>query len=101
MPQGDRTGPQGQGRKLVGARENAALKAGAPHHRDKVVWEPAGVKAVDQAEVPAGVRAKAKAPDRAAAGSINLLTNQFTPLNISKKTSEANLTGAIQPINDN
>jgi len=29
-----------------------------------VVREPAGVKAVDQAEAPAGVRAKAEAPDR-------------------------------------
>ena len=29
-----------------------------------MVWEPAGVKAVDQAEAPAGVRAKAEAPDR-------------------------------------
>ncbi len=51
------------------ARENAALKAGPPHHRDKVVWEPAGVKAVDQAKAPAGVRAKAEAPDRAAEGN--------------------------------
>jgi len=36
----------------------------------------AGAAAADQAKVPAGVRAKAEVPDRAAAGRINQVTNQ-------------------------
>jgi hypothetical protein len=84
-----------------------------PNHRDKVVWEPAGVKAVDQAEAPAGVkareqvgepdrvRAKAEERDRAVEGSLNKSTNGFIPLNFSKKTSESNLTRTIQLINHN
>jgi hypothetical protein len=55
---------------------NAALKANPPLRRDKVVWEQAGDKAADQAEAPAGVRAKAEVADRAAAGSRNTLINQ-------------------------
>ena len=76
MPQGDRTGPQGQGPKTGRSRENAVLKAEPPHHRDKAVGEPVRVKAGDQARAPAGVRAKAEAPGRAAVDSLNILTNQ-------------------------
>ena len=52
------------------------LKTELPHHRIKVVWEPAGVKAGDQAKVPAGVRVKAEVQDRAKAGGLNQSTNQ-------------------------
>ena len=93
--------PRARARRQDEAGENAARKVEPPHHRVKVVGDPARAKAVDQARAPAGVRAKAEAPDKVAGGSFNILTNQFTPLNFSKKTSEANLTGAIQLINDN
>ena len=42
------------------------LKAEPPHRKDRT----AGVAARDQAEVPAGVRAKAEAADKAEAGSL-------------------------------
>jgi hypothetical protein len=71
MPQGDRTGPQSQGPKPEKTRGNVVLKADPPHRKNGA----AEVEARDQAEVPAGVRAKAEAPDKAAAGSLNQLTN--------------------------
>ena len=101
--------PRARVRRRDEARENAALKTELPNHRDKVVWEPA----VDQAEVPAGVkareqvgepdrvRAKAEERDRALEGSLNKSTNGFIPLNFLKKTSKANLTGTIQLISHN
>jgi len=73
MPRGDRSGPQGQGPKTGRGRGNAVLKAEALHHRIKTVWEPAGVKAGDQAKVPAGVRAKAEVQARAKAGDLDIL----------------------------
>jgi len=58
---------------------NAARKAEHPHHRAKVVWEPAGVRAREQAGVPDRVREKAEVPDRAAVGDLNKSTIQ--PIN--------------------
>ncbi len=58
---------------------NAARKAKQPHHRARAVWEPAGVRAREPASVPAEVRVKAKAPDRAVAGDLNKSTIQ--PIN--------------------
>ena len=55
------------------AWENAVLKAEPPHRRDKA----ARVKAGGQARTPAGVKAKAEAPDRVAVGSLNILPNQL------------------------
>ena len=42
------------------------LKAEPPHRKDRT----AGVAARDQAEVPAGVRAKAEVPDKAEVGGL-------------------------------
>ena len=61
-------------RKRDEAGENAVPKAKAPNHRIKTVWEPAGVKAGDQAEAPAGVRAKAEVQDRVQAGGLDTPT---------------------------
>ena len=55
---------------------NVARKTERTNHGVKAVWEPTEVKAEDQAKAPAGVRVKAKAPDRAAAGSLNKSSNQ-------------------------
>lgn len=63
MPQGDRTGPQGQGPKTG--------------------------QGGDQDRAPAGARAKAEAAGRVAAGSLNILTNQFAPLNSCPMKCEA------------
>ena len=59
-------------RKQDVAWENAVRKAEPPHRRDKA----ARVKARVQARAPAGVKAKAEAPDRVAVGSLNSLPNQ-------------------------
>ena len=53
--------------------ENAVLKAEAPHHRVKTVWEPEEARAGDQAKAPAGVSARAEVPERAKAGGLNIL----------------------------
>jgi hypothetical protein len=53
------------------------LNAETPHHRVKAVWEPAGVKAREQAGVQAGVREKAEVADKAAIGSLNKSTIQL------------------------
>ena len=71
--------PRARARKRGEAGENADLKVKAPLHRIKAAGEPAGVKGGDQAKAPAGVRAKAAVLDKAAAGSVNQLTNQ--PIN--------------------
>jgi uncharacterized protein (DUF2342 family) len=63
--------PKARARKADEAVVNAAPKAERPNHRVKAAWEPAGSKAENQAEAPAGVRVKAKAPDKAVAGSHN------------------------------
>jgi hypothetical protein len=48
------------------------LKTEPSHHRVKAVWEPAEVKAGDQAKVPGGGRLKAEALDKAAVSSLNI-----------------------------
>ncbi len=68
--------PRARARKQDATWENAVLKTEILHRKDKAVWEPEGVKAVDQAKAPAGVRAEGEAPDRVAVGSLNILTNQ-------------------------
>jgi len=69
--------PRARARKPDEAGENAARKVEPPHHRVKVVGDPARAKAVDQARAPAGVRAKAEAPGRVAVGSLDMSSNQL------------------------
>jgi hypothetical protein len=56
------------------AAGNVVLKAEAPHRRIRAVWEPAEVKAGDQAVAPAGVRAEAEVPDRDKVGGLKKST---------------------------
>ena len=61
--------PRARARKPDEAGENAARKVEPPHHRVKVVGDPARVKA--------GVRAKAEAPGRVTVGSLDMSSNQL------------------------
>ena len=65
--------PRARARKRDEAGENRVLKAQAPYHRVKTVWDPEEVKAGDQAKAPAGVRAKAEVQDRVRAGGLKIL----------------------------
>ena len=67
--------PRARAREPDAAWENAVQKTGTLYHEDKAVEAPARVKAGDQARAQAGVKAKAEAPDRAAVGNLNILTN--------------------------
>jgi len=58
------------------ARENAVLKEEPLRHRIKAAWGPDRVRAAEKAGVPAGVKEKARVPDRAAVGGLNKSTNQ-------------------------
>ena len=60
--------PKARVREQDAAWENAVLKAEPLRHRVKAVGEPAGVRAREPA--------RAEAPDRVAAGSLNISTNQ-------------------------
>ena len=53
-----------------------ALKAEPPHRKDRAARDPAAGAARVEVRKPAGVRAKAEAPDRAEAGGLNQLTNR-------------------------
>jgi len=68
--------PRARAQKPDEAVANAARRVERTNHRVEAVWEPAGVKAGNQEKAAAGVRVKAKAPDRAAAGNLNKSTNQ-------------------------
>ena len=58
-----------------------ALKAEALRHRIKAVWEQeqlrAGVREKDPVKAPAGVREKAEVQDKAAAGSLSKIQNNY------------------------
>lgn len=56
---------------------NVALRTEPQDLRVKAAWEQAGVKAVEQAGVQAGVRVKAEVADKAAVGSLNKSTIQL------------------------
>ena len=60
--------PRARALKQEKAGEDATRKVEHPYHRVKAVGEPAGVRAREPA--------RAEAPDRVAAGSLNILPNQ-------------------------
>ena len=57
MPQGDRTGPQGQGPKTGKGRGKCSPRAETPHNKVKAQGEPAR----EQEEVPAVAKAREQA----------------------------------------
>jgi hypothetical protein len=61
--------PGARGQRREKAKGNVLRITEVPPDRIKAAWEPAGVKAGEQAKVPAEVRAKA--PDRAVVGNFN------------------------------